>query len=174
MLSRRLGLLVRTAVLLGAGAVGGLVVNALRPQGISPRTFVAETTCGAEPAAVKILPPAQAARLCGDPGVLIADVRPPERFAEGHVADAVHLPCAASGDLLGRALSAAAGKHTLVVYGDSTADASLVAASLRQKLARPELEVVVLEGGFAAWNAEGLACSSGPCPECGRLHAEQK
>jgi rhodanese-related sulfurtransferase len=68
--------------------------------------------------------------------------------------------------VLERGLAAAAGKHTLVVYGETTADARTVAESLRPKLPAG-LEVVVLEGGFAAWNAEGLACTSGPCPDCG-------
>ena len=154
--------------MLGLGAGLGVAVNAVRPAALHPASFVVATTCS-EPAPVKplaVLPPARAVRLCGENGVLIADVRGPERFAEGHVAGAVHLPCAAPGDVLARALEAAAGKHTLVVYGETTADARTVAESLRPKLPGG-LEVVVLEGGFAAWNAEGLACSSGPCPDCG-------
>jgi rhodanese-related sulfurtransferase len=166
----RLGLPLRTAVLLGAGAALGLGANAVRPHSFTPTRFVAATTCSdpaaAKPAPIRELPPAEAVRVCGDKGVLVADVRAAERFAQGHVAGAVHLPCAASGDVLERALEAAAGKHTLVVYGDGTRDARAVAEALRPKLPR-NLELIVLAGGFAAWNAEGLACSSGPCPDCG-------
>jgi rhodanese-related sulfurtransferase len=161
----------RTALVLGVGAVLGVAVNAVRPGALHPESFVAATTCSAsaltaQASPLKVLPPSRAVRLCGEKGVLIADVRGPDRFAEGHVAGAVHLPCAASGDVLARALDAAAGKRTLVVYGESTADARTVAESLQPKLPAG-LELVVLEGGFAAWNAEGLACTSGPCPDCG-------
>lgn len=151
----------------------GSAFHLARPAGFRPSAFVAETTCS-DPAAAaataappRVMSATHAARLCGADGVLIADVRPAERFAEGHVAGALHLPCAASSDLLDRAHAAAAGKRTLVVYGESTSDANAIAASLRQRLHRPDLELVVLDGGFAAWSAEGLACSSGPCPDCG-------
>jgi rhodanese-related sulfurtransferase len=173
---RALALPLRTAVLLGGGALLGVAVNAVRPTGIRADRFEVATSCAApNPTAspITVLPPAHAAHLCGAPGVLIADVRAADRFAAGHVTGAIHLPCAASGDVLGRALTAAAGKQTLVVYGETTADAQAVAASLREKLPRPDLQISVLAGGFAAWDAEGQACSSGPCPECG-LHARER
>jgi rhodanese-related sulfurtransferase len=173
---RLLALPLRTAALLGAGGLLGVVVNAVRPAGVHPDRFEVATSCAAPgPSAspITVLAPAHAAHLCGAPGVLIADVRDADRFAQGHVVGAIHLPCAASGDVLGRALTAAAGKQTLVVYGETTADAQAVAASLREKLPRPDLQISVLAGGFAAWDAEGLACSSGPCPECG-LHARER
>ena len=170
-----LALPLRTIAVLGAGALLGVAVNAVRPGGVQPAHFEVATSCAATPAAtpIALLPPAHAAHLCGAPGVLIADVRSAERFAQGHVAGAIHLPCAASGDVLGRALGLAAGKETLVVYGETTADAQAVAASLREKLPRPDLQISVLAGGFAAWDAEGLACSSGPCPDC-ELHARER
>ena len=166
---------IRAAALLGAGALLGWVVNAVRPAGIHPDRFEVATTCSAphNQSAIAVLPPAHAAHLCGAPGVLVADVRSAERFAAGHVAGAIHLPCAASGDVLGRALGAAEGKDTLVVYGEDTSDAQAVAASLREKLPRSDLTISVLAGGFSAWDAEGLACSSGPCPDCG-IHARER
>jgi rhodanese-related sulfurtransferase len=172
---RSFALPVRTLALLGAGALLGVAVNSARPAGVHPGSFEVATTCTAPHAEtpIAVLPPAHAAHLCGAPGVLIADVRTAERFADGHVAGAIHLPCAASGDVLGRALGAVAGKHTLVVYGETTADAEAVALSLRERLPRTDLAISVLAGGFAAWNAEGLACSSGPCPECGP-HARER
>ena len=73
--------------------------------------------------------------------------------------------------VVGHAVSAAvdwlAGQHTLVVYGDSTADARLVADELRRRAGRSDFRIVVIEGGFQAWSRAGLACSSGPCAECG-------
>jgi rhodanese-related sulfurtransferase len=164
---RSLALPLRTAALLGAGALVGVAVNVVRPGGVHPDRFEIATTCTAPHAPIAVLQPAHAAHLCGAAGVLIADVRSADRFAAGHVAGAIHLPCAASGDVLGRALGAAAGKNNLVVYGETTQDAEAVAASLREKLPRADLRISVLAGGFSAWDAEGLACSSGPCPDCG-------
>jgi rhodanese-related sulfurtransferase len=166
---RVLALPLRTTLILGAGALTGWVLNGIRAEGVQPAQFQAAVSCGA-PAAdstIGLLSPEHAQHLCGAPGVLVADVRPADRFERGHVVGAIHLPCAASGDVLGRALGAAAGKHTLVVYGENTAEAQTVATSLQQKLHRPDLKITVLEGGFAAWDAQGLACSSGPCPDCG-------
>jgi len=165
------GVLVRAAFLLLAGSLGGAAINAVRPDGVGVRGFVASSTCGAGPERVgpRVLGPNAALTLCGDPGVLVADVRSAARFAEGHVAGAIHLPCRASGDALGGALAKLAGKHTVIVYGDSTDEARPVAASLAQRLdpgAAVPPDIVVLEGGFRAWDQAGLACSSGPCPEC--------
>ncbi len=113
-----------------------------------------------------VFPPGEAVRLCGDHGVLIADARSSVEFAHGHITDAVHLPCIASGAVAGAALARLAGRHTLVVYGDSTDDARPVARELGRRVGRPDLRIVVIDGGFAAWSRAGLACSSGRCPDC--------
>lgn len=158
------------AALLGAvGAIAGLSVNALRGDGIALRTYAAPAACTAPPAAlpsVEVLPPSTAVNLCADPGTLIADARPAHRFARGHVAGAVHLPCAASGHEAERAVAGVEGKHTLIVYGDSTDEARPVAEDLRRRLGGRGVRLVVIDGGFAAWDRAGLACSSGPCPDC--------
>jgi rhodanese-related sulfurtransferase len=163
-----LPLLARTGVLLGAGVLLGVVVNGVRSEGLSPRTFAVATSCtsGAPSGEIRVLPPVRAVQLCGDPGVLIADVRSAERFAAGHVAGAVHLPCAASRAAASGALARVAAAHTVVVYGDSTEEATPVAQSLRPRLPRSDIALVVIEGGFSEWDRAGLACSSGPCPDC--------
>ena len=171
MFARLPALLARTGVLLALGVGLGVAVNALRHDGIEPRSFQAAVTCPeAAPlvtaSGISVLPPAEAARLCGDPGVVIADVRPADRFAAGHVAGAVHLPCAASGDASSGALAQVGGAHTVVIYGDSTDEATPVARALRQRVSDPSVKVVVIKGGFAEWDRAGLACSSGPCPDC--------
>src|SRR4051812_15601956 len=82
----------------------GVAVNAGRKDGLSLRSFAVATSCAAGAAApggagavpATVLAPTEAMRLCGDPGVLVADVRSPERFAAGHVTGAVHLPCTTS------------------------------------------------------------------------------
>lgn len=163
-----LPLAARTAVLLVIGAAVGLAANAVRSDGVSLRGYSPPVSCVGPQGghAVEVLPPDRAVRLCGDPGVLVADARPPRRFAEGHVAAAVHLPCAAPQAEASTVVSRLAAKNTLIVYGDTTEEARPVAEELRRRIGRPDLKVVVLEGGFPAWNAAGLACSSGPCPEC--------
>jgi rhodanese-related sulfurtransferase len=167
-------LLGRTICLALAGSALGLAVNAARPDGVRFTTFAPPTTCGAGESAVagagvapvEVLPPTAAQSVCGDPQTLVADVRPASEFAEGHVSGAIHLPCASSVSAAAAAVDRLAGHHTLVVYGDGTEDAKLVADELRRRGGRPDLRVVVIEGGFAAWSRAGLACSSGPCLEC--------
>jgi rhodanese-related sulfurtransferase len=165
---RLIHLFARTGVVLALGAGLGFVVNAARREGLRPDRFALATTCtaGPSPSQIKVLSPIQAVRVCGEPGAVIADVRPPDRFAQGHVAGAVHLPCAARGDAASGALARMAGAQTVVVYGDSTEQATQVAESLRRRLTRADVELVVIAGGFADWDRAGLACTSGPCPDC--------
>ena len=53
------------------------------------------------------------------------------------MAGAIHLPCAASQDAASGALARVAAAHTVVMYGDSTEEATPVAESLRRRLPRP-------------------------------------
>src|SRR5262245_50095265 len=117
-------LLARAAALVAAGALCGAALHAARPVGFRPSTFAPEVACDGEPAAAAPteVAPAEAAALCGHPGVVIADARPAARYAEGHVAGAVHLPCDASGPLAEGALGRLAGARTVVVYGQTTAE----------------------------------------------------
>jgi rhodanese-related sulfurtransferase len=170
----------RALCLLLAGGALGLAVNQARPDGVRFTKFTAPNSCGpgAGPAAaqvaaaapVQVVPPGEAVSLCGDAQTLLADVRPAEEFAQGHVTGAIHLPCAASGSAATAAVDLLAGRHTLIVYGDGTDDAQLVADELRRRAGRPDLRVIVIEGGFPAWSQAGLACSSGPCLDCGEVH----
>ncbi|MBS2023787.1 MAG: hypothetical protein JST92_15395 [Deltaproteobacteria bacterium] len=163
-----MGLLLRALVLVGFASALAFGVNAVRPDGLRMGSFEAPATCGAAEAAGTPLEvsPEDATRLCGSPDAVIADARTAARYAEGHVAGAIHLPCDASGSVATGAIAALAGKHTVIVYGESTADAQPVAASLRRRIHAPSLHVSVLRGGFAAWAQAGLACASGPCDDC--------
>jgi rhodanese-related sulfurtransferase len=167
----------RALCLLLAGSALGLAVNAARPDGVRFTKFAPPNSCGAgaapasaaaaAAAPVQVLPPTEAVTLCGDPQTLLADVRPAEEFQQGHVTGAIHLPCASAASAASAAVDRLAGRHTLIVYGDGTEDARVVADELHRRAGRPDLRVLVIEGGFAAWSKAGLACSSGPCPECG-------
>jgi 3-mercaptopyruvate sulfurtransferase SseA len=169
------GLPSRLAVLLAGGAALGLLINLAHPRAVRLASFAPPRVCSAggeqasatTPPVVELLSLAQVASLCGDPRALVADARSAARFAEGHVAGAIHLPCASSRIAASAALDRLVGKETLVVYGDSTEEALPVAEELRRRGDRPGLRVAVLAGGFPAWSQAGLACSSGPCADCG-------
>src|SRR5688500_4714014 len=143
-------LVARAAALVVVGSALGLLVNAVRPAGVALRAAAPPVACVAPPAPprIEVLAPAQALTLCDDRGVLIADARPAARFAKGHVAGALHLPCAASGEAARGAVGLTSDKHTVIVYGDTTAEARPVADELGRRAGRAGLRVVVLEGGF--------------------------
>jgi rhodanese-related sulfurtransferase len=158
-------LLLRAAVLVIGGGAAGLATNALRPTGVALIGFEAPAACTAEAAGephepVVELAPREASQLCGTPGVVFADTRPGPRFEEGHVADAVHLPCDTSESGVQAVIGRLASARTVVVYGDSSDDGRAVAETLRRRGLHGDLRV--LHGGFAAWEREGLACASGP------------
>jgi rhodanese-related sulfurtransferase len=164
----------RAVALLGMGVAFGLAFNQLRPKSFAFTSWAPPTTCAAvgeehEPALrpIEVLVPEQVAALCGVPGVAFADVRDKHKYETGHVIQAHHLPCTASPDAAKVAVEVLAATNTVVVYGETTEDAARVADSLREKAARPELRVIVMSGGFNAWNEAGLACTSGACDECG-------
>jgi 3-mercaptopyruvate sulfurtransferase SseA len=170
----------RAAGLIAGGAVLGLVVNAAHPRGVRFGSFAPPVACTqaavgegaaarpAEAPPIEVLSLAQVASLCGDPRALVADARPADRFAEGHVTGAIHLPCASSRSTANAAVDLLAGRDTLVVYGDGTDDALPVAEEMRRRAARPGIRIAVLGGGFPAWSRAGMACSSGPCNDCER------
>jgi rhodanese-related sulfurtransferase len=163
-----MGTVLRAFVLVVGAAALALVVNGARPGGLRFGSFEAPAVCDAAEAAGAPLevPPAEAARLCGSPDVVIADARPADRFAEGHVAGAIHLPCDATGSVAADAMSHLDGKHTVIVYAETTEAAQPVAATLRRRYHSPSWRVAVLKGGFAGWSQAGLACASGPCDDC--------
>ncbi len=163
----------RAGLLVAVGALGGAAVNALRPDGLVASEYAPPVVCTtveggpAEGPEVQLTAQSEASALCAEPDTLIADVRPAEAFAQGHVAGAIHLPCSASEQVASAAEHGLSGKRQLIVYGHSTEDAFPVAEQMRRRLGRADLSIRVLEGGFAAWSAAGLACTSGECPACG-------
>jgi rhodanese-related sulfurtransferase len=114
------------------------------------------------------LAPGEASSLCTASDVIVLDVRSAELYAAGHIADAEHLPCtrgALRHELAERLHTASA----VIVYGQDSEEALAVATSLMQQNVH---NVHLLEGGYPAWEAAGLACSSGACPGCDLPHPE--
>lgn len=149
------------------GAAAGLGANAVRPGGVALLGFEPPVTCSAEPAGegpVIEITPREASLLCGSAGVVFADTRDAARFEQGHVADAVHLPCDSTEIGAQAPLDQLDHAQTVIVYGDSSDDVRAVAETLRRRGLHGDLRI--LRGGFAAWEQEGLACASGPCKDC--------
>jgi rhodanese-related sulfurtransferase len=159
-------LALRALMLLLAGLVLGLLQNAARKDGVALRLTPAPTSCEAPTGVPAEITPEGAAALCQAGGVVVADARSAARYAEGHIADAIHLPCDAAGQVAADALSHVAGARTILVYGETTEEARPVASGLMQRIHDPSVRVIVLAGGFTAWSKAGLACASGPCGEC--------
>ena len=152
------------ALLLGlASAALGLAIAAARPGGLHLAPHAREASCEAPTVEPKRIAPSEAAKLCADRDVLVADARAASDFAAGHVANAVHLPCDAAGEIASQTLGKLGAHKKVIVYGSSTEEALTVARSIAQ---RSGLDVYALEGGFAAWEQAGLACASGPCESC--------
>ena len=160
--------LLRAAVLLLGGGALGLGANLARTGGVALVGFQAPTTCTAEAGGTPLAPvveltPREASFLCARPGVVFADTRSAQRFQDGHVADAVHLPCDATESGAQSVIGRLSNAELVIVYGDSSDDGRRVAETLRRRGLHADLRV--LHGGFGAWESEGLACVSGPSEE---------
>jgi rhodanese-related sulfurtransferase len=167
--------LIRTASLLASSFALGLGINSVRPSGVSLIAFEPPTTCTAanpQKGPITEMAPHEAMHLCGRAEIIFADTREHDRFAAGHIAEAMHLPCSISAGGAEVALKKFANAKMVIVYGQSTEDAREVADTLR--LRGLATEIHVLRGGFAAWEQEGLACTSGPCRECSIAGSKEK
>lgn len=168
-------LLLRTASLLAGGVALGLGINAVRPSGVSLFAFEPPTACttaSANKGLISEMTPHDAMHLCGRAGIIFADTRGPDRFAAGHVAGAMHLPCNISANGAEIALKKLGNAQMVILYGESTEEARELADTLRRR--GLETEINVLRGGFSAWEQEGLACTSGPCMECSIAGSKEK
>ena len=154
----------RGALLTVGGLTAGFGFNAVRAQGIPCWHYEPPTSCSAEASRpeVGVVSPEALALECGNRDIVVADARSAERFAMGHIAGAVHLPCSASDDAARVVDSLLNGKQELVVYGESEAEARAVAEALARR-SKPTVRFRVLQGGFQAWANQGLACASGGC-----------
>jgi rhodanese-related sulfurtransferase len=94
--------------------------------------------------------PGDAVRLINN-GATVVDIRPPERYAAGHIIGAVNIP---AGEIGARANEVAKRKdRPVLVCCDTGTDAGRAAAILR-KANYPN--VVRLQGGVTAWERENL------------------
>jgi rhodanese-related sulfurtransferase len=155
----------RAAALLLGGALAGLGAQALRPTALSLTRFEPPTACqGAEEVAPDLIEPDEAVTFCGRADVTFADARPAAHYAEGHIADAMHVPCEGPAPVAPAVNEHLAASKLVIVYGQTTEEGAVTAASLRRR--HPGTSVRALRGGFPAWEGRGFACAAGPCVEC--------
>ena len=142
---------------LGAALVAGTLLNATRSHRLA--------WSGGDPdllryPKVKSISIAEAAPLHDKATTLFLDARPKRDFEVEHVRGAVSF----SADDLAAAFEALrdflGGDVTLVVYGQET----LPAVRAVEFLAQRGHEARVLEGGWRAWKARGLATEGGQTP----------
>jgi len=154
----------QTVALASAGALLGVGVNAIRPDGVSllrpwaaESDGTAECAVALEPARIDV---ASAMRLFTAHEAVFGDVRAAPEYAAGHVVDAVHLPCSAEAPDW---LMSVAKSSTVILYGSDDTDPGPVAQSLAASGYR---DVRILSGGFGAWRDAGGSAASGPCEVC--------
>lgn len=175
-------LVLRCLILACASVLLGVVGNALHPAGLAlsgeVRSLAEQGQCSAPEAGggghgpgadapptlqPTLLPPREAAALRGQSGVVFGDLRPPARYALGHIAGAVHLPCAGS---LGQAALAKLPRRARLVLYDEDGKSPELPTAAATALLRGVAEVIIIDGGFAGWTAAGLPAESGPCEGC--------
>jgi phage shock protein E len=86
------------------------------------------------------------------PDVTVIDVRSPEEYAKGHVPGAVNIPI---GELESR-LSELGGQRLLVPYCNMLHPGNSRGEKATALLKNLGFEAKALQGGFVAWQAEGL------------------
>jgi rhodanese-related sulfurtransferase len=87
----------------------------------------------------------------GDPGFVLLDVRDDEKFGEGHVPGAIHLP---HGKIIGSKVAQWPEGTLFVTYCDGPHCNGAARGAIRlAKLGRP---VKIMAGGIAGWIDEGF------------------
>ena len=98
------------------------------------------------------------ARLGQGGGLIVLDVRTPEEYAAGHVPGARNVPH----DQVAQRAAELAGAGPVAVYCQRGPRARLAEAALQQA---GRENVLHLEGGFSAWEADGLPVARGAAPQ---------
>jgi rhodanese-related sulfurtransferase len=156
----------RAAGLLLGGSLVGFGAHALRPAALSLRAFEPPTAChGPEEGTVSTsIELEEASSYCGQADVTFADARSDHHYAEGHIANALHVPCEGPASVAPAVERHLEASRLVVVYGQTTEEGAVTADALRRR--HPGVSVRALNGGFPAWEGRGFACAAGPCVEC--------
>jgi 3-mercaptopyruvate sulfurtransferase SseA len=179
-------LAVQMALLAAAGSALGLAANSLSPRPAHPEHPVyaaAESgggaACSAPPGPSAAVAPLRSPRvdiqeakgLCQACLAAFVDARGAADFAQGHIANAVHLPPAGHPDEA--RVIAWLRTHPLVVVYDGDYTCAL-ADDVAGRLRRAGLpDVRVLQGAWTAWVAAGGPAAAGACGTCGFAEAHK-
>jgi 3-mercaptopyruvate sulfurtransferase SseA len=162
------GLIVRSSMLVVAGAILGIGANAFTPHPAplgKPVFAAAElpgATCSEGPGAVARISVEEAKPLCISCTAAFVDARSPGEYAAGHVTNALHV---APGESVAPVLGKLREKGTVIVY-DRDRDCSAADQVAAQLRAQGLPDVRVLTGAWPEWLASGGPGESGACAAC--------
>lgn len=88
----------------------------------------------------------------------VIDVRPSERFIEGHLPGAIHAPFSMKGQVMDETLEQVSQAHPLLVYCDGGFRSRIALAGLRNQGFR---RIYHLHRGFLSWKRVGGAVETG-------------
>ncbi|HEU4532982.1 MAG TPA: rhodanese-like domain-containing protein, partial [Polyangiaceae bacterium] len=119
----------RAAALLLGGSLVGFGAHALRPASLSLSAFEPPTAChgpeeGAAPTSIEL---EEASSYCGQADVTFADARTAHHYAEGHIADALHVPCEGPASEAPAVRQRLESSRLVIVYGQTTEEGAVTA-----------------------------------------------
>jgi rhodanese-related sulfurtransferase len=120
--------------------------------------LAAAVVWAAEAEAPSISPRELEARLAQGDDLLVLDVRTPQEYASGHVPGAINVPH----DEVAARAAELAGTRPVAVYCQRGPRARLAEAALR---GAGRERVLHVEGGFSAWESDGLPVAQGAAPK---------
>ena len=152
-------LIVRSALLVVLGSAVGLVVNAVRTQGVDlfsyqpPKKKIVAAS-GRQTAAVSQIDLLTALRLQKTPGVIFVDARTKAEFDTGHIPGAINIPAEATEGIAPGLKESLLKADKVVTYcSDVECDEALEAAEmLHDMLNRP---ILVFTGGMREYREKG-------------------
>lgn len=148
-LPRTLGALVLSGALALSACTAGDTTDTAATGAQGPAAVAPADTSSAP--GVRVVSPAEGAELAARPGVVVLDVRTPEEFAEGHIADAINIDMQAA-DAASR-FEELDPDASYVLYCRSGNRSAVVADHLR---GLGFTDVADVDGGVLAWQAAGL------------------
>lgn len=163
-LAHRLGLLRDTGLMIGASLLGGVIVLGVDPRLAWLAEPPEEGSCGLEdelPIQVERITVAEAQALLGDETVTFVDARAGDDYVASHIPGAVSLPASDAAGILEIQSVPILPDGQVITYcnGGTCEQSEYLGLLLRDREVCKQ--VLVLEGGWAAWVAAEAPTVSG-------------